>query len=111
MRSKLVSFFSRSSRPIKAIPSKTWFETQLKSSGLDKKFSIDELSETQSSVRVFANKKYLPDTQTINEALTKVTAVNVSGDRSGYFQNGLPFPNEAGYFEKIPADILNYCLP
>lgn len=103
MRSKFFSFFTRASRPMKAIPPKIWFETQLKGSGLDKKFQIDELIETQSSVRVFANKKYLPDTETINEALTKVTAVNVSGDKSGYFQNGLPFPNEAGYFEKIPV--------
>ncbi|HCU5990184.1 TPA: type IV secretion protein Dot [Legionella pneumophila] len=103
MRSKLFSFFKRTSRPMKATPSKIWFETQLKNRGLDKKFQIDELSETQSSVRVFANKKYLPDTETINEALTKVTAVNVSGDKSGFFQNGLPFPDETGYFEKIPV--------
>ncbi|WP_277619287.1 hypothetical protein [Legionella norrlandica] len=101
MRSKLGSFFKPTPIP-KATAPKIWFEHRLQESGLRKKISAEMLEKTQPSVKVFANRKYLPDTKAITDALTKVTAINVAGDKSGYFPNGLPFPKDAEFFAKIP---------
>lgn len=79
-----------------------WFEKQLANSGLRNKISNEHLTKTQHTAKVFYNKQYLPDNQAVQRALTKIPAVNVEGDRSGYFQNGLEFPSDPHFFANIP---------
>ncbi|RUR20695.1 type IV secretion protein Dot [Legionella sp. km535] len=79
-----------------------WFEKQLMESGLNAKISREHLKKSQATVKVYYNTNYLPDELAVQNSLTKIPAVNVAGDRSGYFQNGLSFPSDLDFFANIP---------
>lgn len=99
---EIASHFFRCKAPRVPVHPEIWFEKQLQDSGLSHKVTREQLTATQPTIKVFFNKKYFPDESTIHRALTKVPAVNVAGDKSGIFQNGLDFPNEPKYFSRIP---------
>jgi hypothetical protein len=99
---ELASHFFRYKAPRVPVHPEVWFEKQLQDSGLSHKITHEQLTATQPTIKVFFNKKYFHDESTIHRALTKVPAVNVAGDQSGIFQNGLDFPINRTYFSRIP---------
>ncbi|KTD52965.1 hypothetical protein [Legionella quateirensis] len=98
------SYFFRSKAPHTPVNPKKWFDQQLTESGLKDKISSEHLKKSQATVKVFFNKNYFPDELAVQHSLTKIPAVNVSGDRSGYFQNGMSFPQNPDFFATIPND-------
>lgn len=97
----LASYFFRPKVSPVPIQAEKWFEKQLEDNGLNRKITLEQLKVTQPTAKVFFNSHYFPDESTIQRALTKTPAVNVAGDRSGFFQNGLDFPSDPDYFSKI----------
>lgn len=99
--------FFRPTAPSKPIPPKEWLNTQFKASGLDKRFPQPLRDTTQKSVKIFYNQDYFAHNDTnapfsLCRALTKIPAINVSGDRDGVFQNGISFPLVPDFFARIP---------
>ncbi|HAT1129373.1 TPA: type IV secretion protein Dot [Legionella pneumophila] len=79
--------------------SEQWFKKQLEYSGLFKKISQKELEKSLPSVRVYYNNHYL---KSPHDALIKIPAINVAGDRAVVFQDGLANEGKPDYFAKIP---------
>lgn len=92
-------FHSKTSRV--ALHPEKWLEQQLNNNGLTHKITCEQLQLTQPTVKVFFNKNYFPDELSVQRALTKTPAVNVAGDKTGMFQNGLDFPADPEYFSRI----------
>ncbi|WP_298624293.1 type IV secretion protein Dot [uncultured Legionella sp.] len=97
------SYFFRPKAPRIAMNAEQWFEKQLQDNGLTNKINREQLQATQPTAKVFFNSSYFPDASAIHRALTKIPAVNVAGDRTGVFQNGLDFPTDPDFFAKIPT--------
>lgn len=99
--------FFRPAIPTKPMPPKKWLDTQFKASGLDKRFPQPLRDKTQKSAKIFYNQHYFTHNDTdapfsLRRALTKIPAINVSGDRDGVFQNGISFPQAPDFFARIP---------
>ncbi|KTD72483.1 hypothetical protein [Legionella tucsonensis] len=89
------------------IAPKEWLYAQFKASELDKRFPQYLLDITQKSAKIFYNQHYFAHNDTdapfsLRRALTKIPAINVSGDRAGVFQNGIAFPQASDFFARIP---------
>ncbi len=102
----LKTFFRPSSAPIPKTP-KEWFKTQLKVNKLEDRLPKLVLDKSKKSVRVYYNHHYLTQDAShapysLHRVLTKIPAINVAGDRTGIFQNGLPFPISRDFFARIP---------
>lgn len=91
--------------------SKIWFDEQLIASRLKEKFSSKMLKDTQSSVKVFFNKKYFTDTSAVSESLIKIPAINVDGDREVYKQDGERVENGPEFFSQIPEEHPDFLSP
>lgn len=102
----LKTFFRPSSANLPKTPTE-WFKAQLKVSKLEDHLPKLVLENSKKSIRVLYNNHYLTHDDThapysLHRALTKIPAINVAGDRTGIFQNGLSFPNYRDFFARIP---------
>ncbi|MCW8417029.1 type IV secretion protein Dot [Fluoribacter dumoffii] len=99
--------FFRPSKTSTSMHPKDWLNQQFKTSGLEERFPAPLRTQTQETAKVFFNQRYFNDNNpqapfSLYRALSKIPAINVSGDRSGFFQNGTPFPEDPDYFANIP---------
>lgn len=104
---KVTSFFLKEKKSLSPLQPKQWFEKTLTAVGLTDKFSPETLDQTNQSVKVFYNTLYFSKQNSqlsIIDALTKTPAINVDGDKFGYFQNGMPFPEDPNYFANLPQN-------
>lgn len=99
MLSKGMMPFFRARKTVLPVHPQIWFEKQLAASGLKERFPPREL-KSRPTARVYYNAHYL-DTPAIRDSFIKVPAVNVAGDRSGIYQNGLPISQPLDFFANI----------
>ena len=98
----LSKVFGRFFSPVRSIPSASSrepsyrYKKQLEAAGSNKLFEDKELKLSRESVRVYLNSHYM-DSTTCQRLLSKTTAVSLSGDREGFFQDGTPFPGDPDF--------------
>lgn len=106
MRQRFLSLF-RLPAPVERLSATGWMNKQLADSGLQAKFTCEQLKKSKSSVKVFYNKDYFSSDLTkpfsLDRSLTKIPAVCVDGDSVGYFPNGLSFSGDRTFFSRIPT--------
>ncbi len=90
---------------------KVWFDQQLYLSGLKGKFLPKTLVDTQSSAKVFYNRKYFNNLSEVSDSLKKIPAINVDGDREVYKQNGERVEDGPKFFSQIPDDHPEFLSP
>lgn len=107
MRQKILAPFFRRTKPKVNKSASGWFNQQLFESDLHNKFSHEHLTHSKSSVQVFFNQDHFSSKETtpfsLDRSLTKIPAVNVAGDSSGYFSNGSSFSGDRDFFSRIPT--------
>ncbi len=111
----MFSFFRHMFSPAKlatklAMNPTEWFQAQIKAIGLSSVLPPAKLEASQASAKVFYNQRYL-SAEDIPSCLTKIPAINVSGDSVGFFQNGLEFPSNPNFFKDIPNGHREFLSP
>jgi hypothetical protein len=114
MFTKFATHFFSPKKSVQAKAPRQWLEDQLLSSGLAQKFTPEQQRQTQETVKVFYLQRYYSEGDvatpfSLLRSLTKIPAINVSGDQEGLFQDGTPFPrNSRDFFSNIQTNDQNF---